>query len=122
MSACPLDNGRIVNISVSLSSSPPFSIGSPSFTLVGETRRGPPVTYTWRRNGTTLANGGSYSISISVKESSFARFRESIYVSTLTVTGRLPGIYQYSVTNKAMSSTVTSSIGIEGWTILLSSA
>ena len=110
-------NGEISSVLVSIKSSSSFSTGSPSFTLVGETRGGPPESYTWRRNGTTLANGGSYSISISVKESSSVRFRESVYISTMTVTGRLPGIYEYSVNNRAMSSVMTNNIDVEGWTI-----
>ena len=44
----------------------------------------------------------------------FAGFQNSRYRSTLTVTGRLPGVYQYSVTNRATYSMVTGTFTIEG--------
>ena len=49
-------------------------------------------------------------------EQTFAGFQNSRYRSTLTVTGRLPGVYQYSVTNKATSDMVTDQFTIEGGT------
>ena len=41
-------------------------------------------------------------------------FRESQYRSRLTVTGRLPEVYQYSVTNRAMSTIEVGSFTIQG--------
>ena len=48
-------------------------------------------------------------------ERSSAGFQSSRYRSTLTVTGRLPGVYQYSVTNGATSGMhmVTDTLTIE---------
>ena len=46
-------------------------------------------------------------------ERSPAGFQNSRYRSTLTVTGRLPGVYQYSVTNRATSGMVNDEIIIE---------
>ena len=46
-------------------------------------------------------------------EHSTAGFQNSRYRSTLTVTGRLPGMYQYSVTNRATSDMVTTTFTIE---------
>ena len=40
-------------------------------------------------------------------------FQNSRYRSTLTVTARLPGVYQYSVTNRATSGMVTRTFTME---------
>ena len=84
----------------------------PSFTLHGATSGGPPTTYTWTRNGQVITNSASYSISIQVEHPPVG-FQNSRYRSTLTVTGRLPGVYQYSVINKATSGMVTDTFTIE---------
>ena len=113
--------GAITNNQVSLSSSSSFLTDPPTFTLFGDTRGGPPTTYTWTRNGGVISNSASYSISIQVNEGSLARFRESQYRSRLTVTGRLPGRYEYNVTNRAaMFITRSSNIIIEGENVILS--
>jgi hypothetical protein len=49
-----------------------------------------------------------------VNGSNPARFRESIYVSTLTVTGRYPGVYGYTVGNRATPTTLRNTFTIEG--------
>ena len=85
---------------VSVSSSS-FLTDPPTFTVVGETSGGPPTSYTWTRNGVEITDGGPFNISLSLKESSPRRFRDSLYVSTLTVTDRYPGVYGYNVTNRA---------------------
>ena len=104
----------------------PFLADPPSFTLIGDTSGGPPVlTNTWTRNGDAISDGGSYSISLAVNEVNTYRLgntslfdsvvlRESRYRSTLTVTGNLPGVYVYSVINRAMSAPRTASFIIEG--------
>ena len=97
---------------------------SPSFTLIGDTRGGPPVSNTWTRNGEVIGDGGSYNISLAVNEVNRidvfkedfddAILRQCRYRSTLTVTGNLPGVYVYSVINRAMSAPRTASFTIEG--------
>ena len=72
-----------------------------TFSLVGDTSGGPPTSYTWTRYGVEVTDGGPFSISLSLNESNPRRFMDSLYVSTLTVTGRYPGVYGYSVTNRA---------------------
>ena len=70
----------------------------PSFTLIGDTTGGPPETRTWTRNGVTISDGGSYSISLTVPgvdrfdvfPLDTQIFQQSRYRSTLTVTGNLP--------------------------------
>ena len=96
----------------------------PSFTLLGDTRGGPPEISTWTRNGEVISDGGSYSISLTVNEVNRidvfmddfdeAILEQSRYRSTLTVTGNLPGVYVYSVINRAMSAPRTASFTIEG--------
>ena len=103
---------------------PSFMADLPSFTLIGDTREGPPVTNAWIRNGELISDGGSYSISLAVNEVNTIRLgsyifdsailEESRYRSTLTVTGNLPGVYVYSVINRAMSAPRTASFTIEG--------
>ena len=96
----------------------------PSFTLIGGTIGGPPEINIWTRNGEAISDDGSYSISlevpgvdtIDVYQSSFnvTAFQQSHYSNTLTVTGNLPGVYVYSVINRAMSAPRTASFTIEG--------
>ena len=96
----------------------------PSFTLRGDTRGGPPEISTWTRNGEVISDNDSYSISLAVNgvnridvfEDDFDNriLRQSRYRSTLTVTGNLPGVYVYSVINRAMSAPRTASFTIEG--------
>ena len=90
--------------SSSLSSTPP------TITLAGVTTGGPPTTYTWRRNGVEITDEDS--ISIAVTEDTDANRQISGYTSTLVTS--LPGLYQYSVSNRAMITPHTGSIGIQG--------
>ena len=110
----PIGRGAISGMQVSLTS---FQSDPPTFTLIGATSGGPPTTYTWTRNGQVITDNASYSISIQVERSQVG-FRNSRYRSTLTVTGRLPGVYQYSVTNKATSSMVNDTFTIESKNLL----
>ena len=103
-----------------------FMADPPSFTLIGDTRGGPPVTNTWTRNGEVISDGASYSIFLAVNEVNRIDvfeddfddriLRQTRYRSTLTVTGNLPGVYVYSVINRAMSLPRTASFTIEGST------
>ena len=113
---------NINNVSLLMNS---FIADPPSFTLISDTRGGPPVNNTWIRNGEVISDGGSYSISLTVNEVNTIRLgntylfdgailQESRYRSTLTVTGNLPGVYVYSVINRAMSAPRTASFIIEG--------
>ena len=101
---------------------PSFMADPPSFTLIGDTTGGPPETSTWTRNGANISDGGSYNISLTVPgvtDKDLFRldtqiFQQSRYRSILTVTGNLPGVYVYSVINRAMSAPRTASFTIEG--------
>ena len=92
--------------------------------VVCDTTGGPPEISTWTRNGVTISDGGSYSISLTVPGVTSTStndlvainqiFQQSRYRSTLTVTGNLPGVYVYTVINRAMSAPRTASFTIEG--------
>ena len=110
--------GSIVTNRVSLSSSSSFLDDSPTFTLMGETRGGPPTTFEWMRNGVEITNSSLFTVSISLKNVEES-FTESVYVSTLVVRGNLPGVYQYSVTNRAMNNWIFDSIIVEGTYVLM---
>ena len=69
---------------------------------------------TWTRNGQVITNNASYSISIQVRQGSSDMFQDSHYRSRLTVTSRLPGVYQYSVTNRATFGMVIDQMNIQG--------
>jgi hypothetical protein len=106
---------------VSLESSR-FVAATPTFTLVGEISGGPPTTYTWTRDGVEITNSSSVSISLSLNtvpmepptQANAAAYLASLYRSTLTVTGVFPGVYQYSVSNRATTTPSTDSFNIEG--------
>ena len=96
-----------------------------SFTLISDTRGGPPEISFWTRNGEVISDNDSYSISLAVNEVDTVNvfnktvfnnvvLQQSRYRSTLTVTGNLPGVYVYSVINRAMSTPRTASFTIEG--------
>ena len=114
----PTDDNRNIRLVHLLMADPP------SFTLLSDTRGGPPEISTWTRNGEVISDNDSYTISLEVNEVNridvFATdfddaiLRQSRYRSTLTVTGNLPGVYVYSVINRAMSAPSTASFTIEG--------
>ncbi len=90
---------------------------SPNFTLYGNTSGGPPVEYTWTRNGAVITNNDPYSISLGINiigGYTIDRLSNAYYRSTLIVTGVLPGVYQYSVNNKATPTSMDRYINIEG--------
>ncbi len=90
----------------------------PTFTLYGNTSGGPPVEYTWTRNGAVITNNDSYSISLIINnrigQFTLEILSNAYYRSTLIVTGVLPGVYQYSVNNKATPTSIDGNFSIEG--------
>ena len=93
-----------------------------NFSLHGDTSGGPPEISIWRRNGREISDGGAYSITIGVNyvfsnlPTPMTRTvnQESRYRSTLVVTGDLPGVYEYSVTNRVTNDMVVDTFIIEG--------
>ena len=124
MCVCNLVGFGVINTSSISLVDPSFMADPPSFTLIGDTTGGPPETSTWTRNSVTIRDGGSYNISLTVPGVTSSEtsdlivvsqiFQQSRYRSTLTVTGNLPGVYVYSVINRAMSAPKTVSFTIEG--------
>ena len=113
-------NSNIAAMDSSVSS---FTGSSPTFTLLGDTENGPPVTYFWTRDGAEITQNSSFSVSIRVNAEltdipnsiNRAAYSLSHYRSTLTVSGYFPGVYRYSVNNRAMSSALLSNnFTIEG--------
>ena len=108
-----IEFGAITSVEVSLSSTSSFRADPPTFTLTGETRGGPPTFYNWTRNGIEITNSSSFTISISPKNVE-ELFSGSVYVSTLVVRGNLPGVYNYSATNRAIGYWIDDSFIVEG--------
>ncbi len=114
----PTGLGAITQSTVTLRS-PSFMATPSTFILYGDTGGGPPVEYTWTRNGVVITNNSFYSVSIWINRGRF-RFvtnyvlSNALYRSKLIVTGVLPGVYQYSVNNRATPTSVDSDINIEG--------
>ena len=106
--------GAISSNNVNLATTPPFESNPPNFALTGVTRGGPPTAYTWTRNGEVITDGGPYNISIAVTVDNQTNRIAAGYTSTLVVTGDLPGVYQYSVSNRAMTSSVDDTFAIQG--------
>ena len=109
----PLANGAI-NITVQSRSSS-FTTNPISFQLFGESTGGPPTTSYWTRNGANITNNSTFSISISFTGShDDAGHRAANYQSTLTVTGRQPGMYKYHVSNRCTPGTRTAQVLVDG--------
>ena len=102
--------GVVTITQVSLLSSS-FMADPPTFTLIANTSGGPPEDYTWTRDGVEIS-GENYSIALS--NNSQVIYQESLYYSNLTIRGRLPGVYEYSVTNRATPAIQNQSYTIEG--------
>ena len=97
-----------------------FTGNSPEFSLRADTSGGPPVEYFWTRNGEPISDDDTFDIAIDVSNTRFGSqplpdtLRSAPYNSTLVVRGNLPGVYQYTVGNRATPTMVTSSVNIEG--------
>ena len=77
---------------------------SPQFTLTCISTGGPATTVTWTRDSTTVTEGNETVLNDPVTAQ---------YTHTLTVTGRLPGLYTCTVANNKPSS-VLANINVQG--------
>ena len=108
----PLANGSITIVQCRSS---PFTTNPISFQLVGDSIGGPPTTNYWTRNGVTITNNSTFSTSISFTGPfNDDGYKAANYTSTLTVTGRQPGVYQYHVSNRRTTGTRTSQVLVDG--------
>ena len=98
-----------------------FTGNSPEFSLRADTSGGPPVEYFWTRNGEPVSDDDTFDITIDVTNTRFGSMpaadtlQNARYNSTLVVRGNLPGVYQYTIGNRATPTIVTSSFNIEGY-------
>ena len=118
-STCTSGQGAVTFNRVTLQTATPFV--SNTFTLIGDTRGGPPTNYTWTRNGVDITRNsqvvGDGPSSFYIVLVSGSREQDRLnprYLNTLRVTGNYPGLYEYSVFNRAMTSSRTDSFGIQG--------
>ena len=81
-----------------------------TFSLLAMTSGGPPENYTWTRDGVEIRE--NHSIALFINNSKV--FRESLYYSNLTISRRLPGVYQFSVSNRATPAPQSQNFTIEG--------
>ena len=97
-----------------------FTGNSPEFSLRADTSGGPPEEYFWTRNGEPISDDDTFDIFLIVvttipgSQPRQDALENSRYNSTLIVRGNLPGVYQYTVNNRATPTMVTSSVNIEG--------
>ena len=79
----------------------------PVFTLTCTSTGGPATTVSWWRGSTLLSDDSTYSITSQVTD-----VETTTYTHTLTVTGRLVGEYQCSVSNIRTPSGSTRNLGV----------
>ena len=109
----PLGNGAITTVQGRYSQFTTNPIIS--FQLVGDSTGGPPTTSYWTRNGANITNNSTFSTTISFTgPHDDAGHRAANYQSTLTVTGRQPGVYQYHVSNRRTTGTKTAQVLVDG--------
>ena len=84
---------EVISVNFELISEPSSVI--PTFTLTCTSTDGPATMVTWRRDGTMLNDDSTYSIVSQVVTNTVT----ATYTHTLTVTGRLVGEYQCTVSN-----------------------
>ena len=81
--------------------------GPPVFNLTCTSTGGPVTTVSWRRDGTMLSDNSTYSITSQVTDGD-----TSTYTHALTVTGRLLGEYQCTVSSIRTPSGTTRSLRV----------
>ena len=109
----PLANGTITTVQgrTSLFTTNPTIF----FQLFGDSTGGPPTTSYWTRNGINITNNNPFSTFISFTGShDEAGHRAANYTSTLTVTGRQPGVYLYHISNRRTSGLRTAQVLVDG--------
>lgn len=86
----------------------------PQFTLYGRTNGGLPTTSTWRRDGAVLASSSTYTISNpELVNNGTGLCADYTYQSSLTVSGRLPGVYAYVASYRLSPVLIMSTLTIE---------
>ena len=97
---------------VNLSGSSDFS--QLQFVLIGISKGGEPTNFTWRRDSVDLASNTPYTIVHPELISDKYICSERIYQSRLSVTGRLPGVFTYTVNNADTVNDIMGRFIVEG--------
>ena len=84
------------------------------FTLEGVSKGGAPTSFTWRRGGVVLTSTSPYTIAAPVLTNSENPCSERLYRSRVTVTGKVTGVFTYTVTNADIGNDVVGTLDIEG--------
>ena len=84
------------------------------FALHGFSKGGAPTSFTWRRDGVVLTSSSPYTIAAPVLTNSENPCSERFYRSRLTVTGKVTGVFTYTVTNADTGNDVMGTLDIEG--------
>ena len=80
-----------------------FDVFNPEFTITSVTTGGPATNVTWKRNSATITTNSSYSMNTVIVNRTTAQYNH-----TLSVTGRLGGVYKCIVWNNRPSEAVMS--------------
>ena len=84
------------------------------FALHGVSRGGAPTSFTWRKDGVVLTSSSPYTIAAPVLFYSENPCSERFYRSRVTVTGKVTGVFTYTVTNADTGNNVVGTLNIEG--------
>ena len=85
------------------------------FILNGLSQGSKPTIFTWKRNDVSISSLSSYTIvNPELTGSIDANCSDRIYVSTLRVRGRLPGVFTYTVNNADTTNGMVGTYTVEG--------
>ena len=84
------------------------------FALHGVSKGGAPTSFIRRRDGAVLTSSTPYTIAAPVLTSSENSCSERFYRSRVTVTGKVTGVFTYTITNADTRDDVVDTLNIEG--------
>ena len=84
------------------------------FALHGVSKGGAPTSFTWRRDGVVLTSRHPYTIAAPIRTSSKNPCSDRLYRSRVTVTGKVTGMFTYTVTGADTGNDVMGTLDIEG--------
>jgi hypothetical protein len=91
-----------------------FMSDTPHFSIIGKSVGGPPTDYRWSKDGLLLTSNATFNITMAaIPQNMMLRYQHNMFESIITVTGREPGFYQYTVTNQ-VSTILADTTAIEG--------
>ena len=106
--------GAITSSFIILSTPTNFFGGLFQFPLLGISVGGKPTDIIWRRNGVVITSAGPYTIAALQRLNNLDPCSARQYESRLTVRGRLPGEYTYTVNNGDTATAVVATFTVEG--------